>query len=149
MKRVTNIVNTTLKSLSIIIIVTMIIGCSNSESTTATSPSGDETTLPIANAGEDKYTVIDKNVVLDATLSSDSQNSSLTYSWKIISKPSNSIAELDDSTLPQPSFTIDKDGNYTIELIVNNGALDSLADTVTIQTMEDVNPDDEFIPPTL
>ena len=138
-----------IKSILLVIAITIFVGCGESGSTTTTKEEVIITnSSPVASAGKDEYVVIDKKVLLDATLSSDADNNSLTYSWIIISKPTNSLAELDNSTLIQPSFTADKDGNYTIELVVNDGTVDSVSDTVTIRTMEIVDPSD-FIVPTL
>ncbi|MDJ0944568.1 MAG: PKD domain-containing protein [Kiloniellales bacterium] len=45
-----------------------------------------------------------------------------------------SLAELDDPSLPNPSFLPDLDGSYLAQLIVNDGSLDSAPDLVLAST---------------
>ena len=52
----------------------------------------------------------------------------LTYSWSISSKPAGSSATLSDASAVDPSFTPDETGDYTIELVVNDGSDDSVPD---------------------
>jgi len=47
-------------------------------------------------------------------------------------KPFASSAVLSDDTIVNPTFTTDKEGSYMIELIVNDGTMDSNASTVTV-----------------
>jgi hypothetical protein len=49
-----------------------------------------------------------------------------------VSVPTKSRATLTGSATANPSFKADKAGTYVIELIVNDGTVDSPADTVTI-----------------
>ena len=59
--------------------------------------------------------------------------SPLTFSWSL-SRPQGSNATLTGANTATPSFTPDKLGNYVAQLMVNDGALDSAPDTVTIST---------------
>ena len=88
--------------------------------------------VPIANAGPDQNVVTNSLVLLDGSASSDADNDGLTYSWEITSKPEGSAAALDDNSSPNPSFTADFDGEYLIDLIVNDGIASSESDTVVI-----------------
>lgn len=88
--------------------------------------------VPIANAGPDQNVVTNSLVLLDGSASSDADNDGLTYSWEITSKPEGSTAALDDNSSPNPSFTADFDGEYLIDLIVNDGIASSESDTVVI-----------------
>ena len=48
--------------------------------------------------------------------------------------PVGSSAALSDTTAVKPTFTVDKAGIYVVSLVVNDGTLNSEADTVTIST---------------
>ncbi len=80
---------------------------------------------PIANAGENKQVAVGELVQLSAANSFDDDGDTLTYQWRFVSKPDSSVAELDDATLADPSFTADKEGEYILSLLVNDGDLDS------------------------
>ena len=88
--------------------------------------------VPIASAGPDQNVVTNSLVLLDGSASSDADNDGLTYSWEITSKPEGSTAALDDDSSPNPSFTADFDGEYLIDLTVNDGIASSESDTVVI-----------------
>ena len=89
-------------------------------------------TPPLANAGPDAEGFVGVPVMLDGSASSDGDGDPLTYSWTLTSIPPGSTATLDDATLVQPSFTPDLLGDYTAQLIVNDGNGDSAPDEVTI-----------------
>src|SRR5207342_1707183 len=48
------------------------------------------------------------------------------------SRPTGSQATLSNATVVNPTFVADVLGTYVVQLIVNDGTIDSLADTVTI-----------------
>ncbi|MCW8822162.1 MAG: PKD domain-containing protein, partial [Sulfurovum sp.] len=87
---------------------------------------------PVANAGPDQNVSINDTVTLDGNASSDPDLDTLTYSWSLISEPVGSNAILSDATAVNPTFVADRNGSYILELIVNDGTVDSDADTVTI-----------------
>jgi len=91
-----------------------------------------ENSIPVANAGKDQNVVTTSMVTLDASASSDSDGDTLSYSWSLTSLPENSSASLSDSSSAVPTFTVDLDGTYVAQLIVNDGTEDSVADTITI-----------------
>lgn len=80
---------------------------------------------PIANAGANQQVAVGELVQLSAANSLDEDGDTLTYQWRFVSKPESSIAALDDATLADPSFTADKEGEYILSLVVNDGDLDS------------------------
>ncbi len=87
---------------------------------------------PIANAGKDQNVITGSSLRLDGSGSTDANGDALTYSWTILSAPSGSSAVLSDPAATSPTFTADRDGNYVIRLVVNDGTVDSAPDTVTI-----------------
>jgi len=87
---------------------------------------------PVADSGPDREMNAGDAVQLDASASHDPDGDSLSYRWSMLSAPAGSAAVFNDSTLINPMFTADKAGAYIIQLIVNDGELDSIPDTCTI-----------------
>jgi len=52
-----------------------------------------------------------------------------------VSKPAGSTAVLSDAAVVNPTFVADSSGSYVVQLIVNDGTVDSAPDTVSISTM--------------
>jgi hypothetical protein len=90
---------------------------------------------PIAEAGPDQTAFVTQTVILDGRDSLDFGGRKLTYFWSFSALPAGSNAELSDETAAEPSFDVDLRGDYIIQLIVNNGVLNSTPDTVTISTI--------------
>ncbi|RIZ68482.1 MAG: hypothetical protein D0528_07395 [Methylococcales bacterium] len=90
---------------------------------------------PVANAGSDQSGHVTDIITLDGSASSDADGNALTYTWALITKPAGSNATLSDIHAVNPSFTIDKPGNYVAQLIVNDGIVDSAPSTATISTI--------------
>jgi len=87
---------------------------------------------PIANAGDDQVAELDSTVQLDGSNSSDPEGALLFYEWTFKSKPEGSNAVLSADNEVNPTFVSDVLGDYTLELIVNDGFKDSEPSTVTI-----------------
>jgi len=87
---------------------------------------------PVANAGPNQSVFVGNTVTLDASGSSDPDGDALTYSWSLTSVPVGSGAMLSDPNVVNPSFAADVAGDYVVQLIVNDGELDSAPDTVMI-----------------
>jgi surface protein len=68
---------------------------------------------------------------LDASSSTDADNDTLTYTWHIKSQPTGSSATLSDASIVNPTLTVDVNGDYVVELTVNDGTVDS--DSVEIR----------------
>ena len=87
---------------------------------------------PTAVAGDGQVVVLNTAASLDGLLSSDPDLDPFNYCWSIASVPIGSMAGLAGSTTATPSLTPDLAGTYVIQLIVNDGFVDSEPDTVTI-----------------
>lgn len=91
-------------------------------------------TLPVADAGEDQTAVVGETVVLSGAASSDVDGNSLTYQWSVLSQPESS------TSVPLPvdgltsSLLIDAQGEYLVQLVVNDGISDSEPSTLLIST---------------
>ena len=72
-----------------------------------------------------------KNVTLDGSASVDPDGNSMTYRWTL-TRPAGSTAALNDPSAVMPTFTADKLGAYSVQLIVNDGTVDSAPVTATI-----------------
>lgn len=88
--------------------------------------------VPLANTGTDQSVKIGELVTLDGSKSSDPNGDKLTFKWAFKSKPQDSTANLNDHTSVKSSFTADVPGTYVLNLIVNDGTVDSDLATCTI-----------------
>lgn len=96
---------------------------------------------PICSAGEDQAGVaVGSEIELNGSGSNDPEGDMLTYIWEITQRPEGSVATLDDSTVVSPTYTVDRYGTYEIQLIVNDGLLDSIIDTVIVTTIDNNSP---------
>jgi hypothetical protein len=86
---------------------------------------------PTADAGSDRAVNTGSVVTLDGTGSTDPEGDALTYLWAL-TPPMGSAATLSDDTAAMPTFTADVDGDYTVELLVDDGDLSSAVDTITV-----------------
>jgi RHS repeat-associated protein len=107
-------------------------GVQNSTPATVTITSND--VPPVANPGPAQMATIGSVVNLNGGASTDSDHQQLTYQWSMLSKPPNSSAALSNATSATPYFTPDESGNYVVQLIVNDGYLNSAPATVVIST---------------
>jgi hypothetical protein len=89
-------------------------------------------TPPVANAGPDQTVDAGTPVQLDGTGSSDANNDPLSFAWSLTTRPQGSTAAIANALTPTPTFTADRPGLYTAQLIVNDGSVDSAPDTVNI-----------------
>jgi RHS repeat-associated protein len=95
---------------------------------------GTANSAPIANAGTDQRVALGGIAQLDGAGSIDLDRNPLTYRWTLANRPVGSSALLVNSNTVNPTLPIDVDGAYEVQLIVNDGALDSRPDTVLITT---------------
>jgi len=94
---------------------------------------------PIADAGPDQTVNVNNTVNLDGSGSTDADGDALTYQWSFLSLPAQSSTNLSNSNSLFCTFTPDEQGDYIIQLIVNDGAIDSDPDTITITAQRDNN----------
>jgi hypothetical protein len=87
---------------------------------------------PVVKAGPDQIVVVGNTVQLDGSQSSAASGKPLTYRWTFTQRPTGSQATLANATAVNPTFVADQAGNYGVQLVVNDGLLDSTPATVTI-----------------
>lgn len=88
---------------------------------------------PIARAGVDIEVTEMSKVTLDGSYSFDPDSDKLTYLWQ-----SPSTIQLDNNLAPKPSFTapeVLKNTVYKFSLVVNDGSVSSIADTVIVTVL--------------
>ncbi len=103
---------------------------STQDTVTITTTGGN--TTPVANAGPDQTVQVGATVTLNGSGSTDADKNALTYDWSFVSIPSGSTATVPNPTAAAPSFVADKAGQYIVQLVVNDGTVNSTPDTVTI-----------------
>jgi hypothetical protein len=81
----------------------------------------DNNSVPIANAGQDKVTQINREILLSGVDSYDIDGDILTYRWDILTSPMDSTARLITANDINTKFTPDKIGEYTLKLNVSDG----------------------------
>jgi len=94
-----------------------------------------QNSAPVANAGPDQTVLLGSLVNLDGSASGDVDGNSLTYAWSFISRPPGSTAVLSAANVVNPTFTVDKTGEYVVQMIVNDGIVNSAPDSATITTV--------------
>lgn len=87
---------------------------------------------PLADAGLSQSTVVGQTVSLNGSKSTDTNGASLTYQWSIVSAPVGSTAAITHPTAQIASLAPDKPGTFILQLIVNDGTLNSLPATAEI-----------------
>ena len=88
---------------------------------------------PIADAGPDQAVFVGDFVQLDGTGSYDPDGDPIVlYMWGMDSIPVGSGAVIASPFSATPAFTPDVEGDYVLSLIVSDGLLESVADTVQV-----------------
>ncbi|MHC4560535.1 MAG: LamG domain-containing protein, partial [Planctomycetota bacterium] len=100
---------------------------------------------PVAVAAGPNEAVVGDSVLLDGSGSFDADGDILTFSWRLISKPSGSIAEITDPNSEQTTFIPDVPGEYTAGLVVSDDYFDSEEDEVNITVISLVDAIEETL----
>lgn len=77
-------------------------------------------------------TTIASLVQLDTT----NNGGELTYLWSIVDQPAGTADALSSAVIKNPTITVNKEGHYLIQLIVNQGYADEVSDTVIIEVKQ-------------
>ena len=93
-----------------------------------------DNSAPVADAGADQSALVGATVSLDGSASGDVDGDGLSYAWSLTSVPAGSTATLSNATTFNPAFLVDLPGTYVAQLIVNDGMVGSVPDTVSITT---------------
>jgi RHS repeat-associated protein len=104
------------------------------DSTPSTVTINTQNSKPVVNAGPDQTLPVGATVQLDGSGSTDVDGDPLSFSWTIISTPPGSQAPLGNPNQPNSRFNIDKPGVYRVQLVVNDGHVNSVEDIVTVTT---------------
>ena len=112
----------------------LIVHDAQSDSVPDTVTISSENSAPLANPGRAQTVPLLALVQLNGGLSLDVDQDPLSYRWSILAKPTASQASLSNIAVVNPSFTADKAGDYLVQLIVNDGKVDSNPETLTIST---------------
>ncbi|MEO1036766.1 MAG: PKD domain-containing protein [Pseudomonadota bacterium] len=89
-------------------------------------------TAPTASAGEDVTASLFEDVLLDGSASTDPDGDPISYQWSLVESPDGSTAALIGAGNAMPVITPDVTGEYVIELVVNDGQVDSAPDRVSV-----------------
>jgi hypothetical protein len=87
---------------------------------------------PRADAGPAQSVHWNGVVFLDGNASTDADGDVLGYAWSMLSRPEGSLAALEGAGTSGPSFLTDRPGVYVVQLIVNDGTVDSAPATVAV-----------------
>ena len=119
----------------LLLVALFVTACSSGDTPPATTAPAPASGAPVANAGPNQGNIaLNTLVTLNGSGSTNPTGTPLTYAWAFTSIPAGSTAVLANATTMAPSFTLDRAGNYIVQLIVNNGTVDSAPDSVTISS---------------
>lgn len=91
---------------------------------------------PMAEAGTSLRVQMGTVALLDGRASTDRNGDVLNYEWKLVRAPEGSTSQPADTDAPRARIVPDLQGDYVLELIVNDGELQSLADEVTVSAFK-------------
>ena len=83
---------------------------------------------PVAEAGTNQTGFVGQTITLNGSASRNATN----YVWRITGRPAGSVAPLTGAATATPAFVPDMAGVFTLELVVDNGRIASVADLVSV-----------------
>ncbi|NJL71680.1 MAG: hypothetical protein HC888_08685, partial [Candidatus Competibacteraceae bacterium] len=89
---------------------------------------------PVADPGPNQTRTVGSRVTLSGSASVDVDNDQLSYRWSFTSRPAGSAAVIESATAVTAFFNVDAAGTYVVQLIVNDGEVDSAPATVRVST---------------
>jgi PKD domain len=95
---------------------------------------------PVANVGPSQSAVVGEAVTLNGSKSTDSNGEALTYNWSLVSMPKRSKALISNPTAEIARLLPELPGTYVVQLIVNDGSLNSLPATTEIEVVRPRTP---------
>ena len=110
----------------------LIVNDGNEDSAPDTVVISTTNTRPVADAGIDQVVMVGDSVQLDGLQSNDADGDPLTFDWSFTAQPNDSTSNINGPTTSQPTFDADVDGLFVVQLVVNDGLLDSDPDTTVI-----------------
>jgi hypothetical protein len=113
-------------------IISLVVNDGELDSATDTVSVSTINRAPAANAGPDNSANAGNEVTLDGSASFDPDGDAITYLWSFASRPGSSTAVIVNPASVNPTFTPDVSGTYVLNLVVNDGSLESPADSVNI-----------------
>jgi hypothetical protein len=100
-------------------------GALSSPVTTTTITASVANSAPVANAGVSQNVTTGSVVTLTGAGSTDANSDTLTYIWSFASMPTGSTAALSSTSVVSPTFTANLAGTYVVNLLVNDGKVNS------------------------
>jgi len=88
---------------------------------------------PVAVSSTDMDAEVSSTVTLDGSASHDPEGNGLSYHWRVFSGPFGSMSRISPDDGANTTFTPDLPGTYLIQLVVNDGELDSAPDVTVIR----------------
>lgn len=114
--------------------VSILAGCGGGDSSDGAAAEGGKPPVVRIEPMPAEVEIAGSALTLNAGLSSDPENSALTYAWTIDAKPAGSTAELTGANTPTPSLVPDRSGLYEFAVAVSDGHQTSTASlSVTVK----------------
>jgi RHS repeat-associated protein len=101
--------------------------------------SGFENRRPTADAGPDRVATVNQPTTLSGS-GFDADGDPLSYAWRVLGQPAGSNISLANPNTQTPGFTPIVLGAYQFELVVSDGDLSSVPDTVLVTAVQEVLP---------
>jgi sugar lactone lactonase YvrE len=113
-------------------VVQLVVNDSKLDSLPATATISTANSRPVAAAGPGQAGWVGQSVAFDGSQSFDADQDPLRFSWSLLSKPAGSQSVMTATDTPAPALIPDRVGDYIAQLIVNDGALDSVPVTTSL-----------------